>query len=915
MIRSGLLPLATLLLAVSSASLPAQTFNTFEGIDASQLAAPELDVDPNGAVGTKQYMEWVNVYFQAYDKTTFKPVWSSAQKGMSPWQSNGITTCNTISGDGVIIFDRMASRWVIAAHSSTKNNYSYCVAVSNTDDLSSGSLRWYTYVFPLNSVLGTNAEGDVYFPDWPKIAAWPDAYYVNFDLNDVDVNYREVGFVVCALDRTNMLVNGTANAPICFREPNPVTTTLYLAHSLIPADVNGTTPPPAGRDEFLVSIQNPPNDGKTTTSNSFNLWDFHVDWANPGSSTFTQTSVPVAPYTPGCYSAASPANTVCVPEPTTASTHNSIDSVGDRFMPRFDYRNFGSYESFLVSHTVQVGTGGSRQTGIRWYELRGSGTPSVFQDGTISPDSSLYRFMPSIAQDSAGDAAVGYSTSSTGTHPGIAASYFSLDEAAAPNEISLFNGNGDEENSYHWGDYSSMTVDPVDGCTFWYVNEYFPTSQTGSQIIWNTRIANFKLPACGSVTLAPSSLTFAAQSVGTTSPAQNITLSNNQADALNISSISFTGADSADFAQTNTCGSSVNPSGTCTISVTFMPGAGGTRTATLNVNDDSPESPQTASLTGNGVAGSILTVSPASINFGSQVTGTTSGVSSVLVTNSSTAAVSFSSIAITGANSGNFAQSNNCQPTLPAQQTCMVNVTFTPSAIGGRSATLTLTDDASNSPQAVALSGTGVAAVTLSAINLNFGAVAVDGSLTSPAVRLTNNQSVALSNINITVSGSAAFTQINTCGTSIPAHSQCEIKVTFAPTTTGAQTATVTIADSAGNSPQTISAKGNGVLPLVLSPISLNFGTHSVGSTSAAKVITLTNNQKVTLNFTSITVNGADSGDFAQINTCGSLAVGAKCTVSVTFTPSATGHRSATLALTDSAPNSPQAAALNGTGN
>jgi len=101
----------------------------------------------------------------------------------------------------------------------------------------------------------------------------------------------------------------------------------------------------------------------------------------------------------------------------------------------------------------------------------------------------------------------------------------------------------------------------------------------------------------------------------------------------------------------------------------------------------------------------------------------------------------------------------------------------------------------------------------------------------------------------------------------------------------------------------------------VLSPISLNFGTHSVGSTSAAKVITLTNNQKVTLNFTSITVNGADSGDFAQINTCGSLAVGAKCTVSVTFTPSATGHRSATLALTDSAPNSPQTAALNGTGN
>ncbi len=910
-----LLPLASLFLALTCLPLSAQTVTSFEGIDATHIGAPELDVDPNGAIGTKQYMEWVNVDFQGFDKTTFAPVWTAgAQKGTSPWQNNGITTCNTISGDGVILFDHMASRWVIAARTPSKNNYNYCVAISNTDDLTSSTLKWFTYVFPLDSVLGTNQQGNVYFPDWPKIGAWADAYYVSFDLNDPDLNDREVGFVACALDRTNMLVNGTANAPICFRQPNPVTTTLYLAHSLIPADVNGATPPPAGRDGFLVSIQNPPNDGKTTTSSVFNLWDFHVDWTNSANSTFTQSSIPVAPYTPGCYTAGAPANTVCVPEPTTATTHNSIDSVGDRFMPRLEYRNFGTYESFLVSHAVLVGSSGSKQTGIRWYELRGSGTPTLFQDGTVSPDSNLYRFMPSIAQDSVGNAAVGYSTSSASAHPGISASYFSLTNPAPPTELPLFTGTGDEENSFHWGDYSSMTVDPVDGCTFWYVNQYFPSNQTTGQIIWNTRIANFKAPTCGSVTLAPSSLTFTSQSVGTTSPSQNIALTNNQSVTLTISSMNFTGANNTDFAQTNTCGTSVTAGGTCTISVTFTPSASGTRTATLNVNDDGPSSPQTASLTGTGASGAALTITPGSINFGNQVTGTTSLISPVQVTNTGGGAANFTSIAVTGTNSTDFAQSNNCQPSLPAQQSCTVNVTFTPTTTGSRGASLTLTDDAPNSPQNVGLSGVGVAPVTLSNSSLNFGAVLVGSSSKAPSVTLTNNQAIALSNISISIIGSAAFTQTNTCGTSIPALGQCGITLTFAPTTAGSQTATVNITDSASNSPQTISLKGNGVQPVALNPGSLSFGTQAVGTTSAAKVITVTNNQKTTLTFTSITIAGTNSGDYGEFNTCGTLPPGGKCTVSVTFTPTAKGPRSGTLTLTDSAGTSPQTARLTGTG-
>jgi hypothetical protein len=702
------LPLVPLLLALISVSSSAQVVTTFEGIDASQLASPEYDVDPNGAVGTKQFMEWTNAYFQAYDKTTFAPVWSAPQSASSPWTNNGITSCNAIVLDGTVLFDRLASRWVIAAHTSQTNNYNYCVAVSNTDDLTSPTLAWYTYVFPLDSVLGTNAEGNVYFPDWPKIATWADAYYVAFDLNDTNVNFREVGFLACALDRTNMLVNGTARAPICFRQPDPVTTTVYLGHSLIPADIEGTTPPPTGRDEFFASIENPVLDGETTTSTTFNVWDFHTDWSTPSNSTLTETSLTEAAYQPGCYTAKQPVNTVCVPEPSTSSTKVSIDSVGDRFMPRMSYRNFGSYESFVVSHTVQVGTDGSRQTGIRWYELRdaGSGTPSIFQDGNVSPDESLYRFVPSIAEDSAGNAAVGYSVSNASTHPGINASYFSLTNSTAPNEIPLFVGAADQEGTWHWGSYDSMTVDPVDDCTFWYVNEYFASPQTGTEIDWNTRIANFKLPTCGS--------------------------------------------------------------------------SGGS--------------------------------------------------------------------------------------------------------------------------------------ATLSTGGLNFATVLVDGSSTSPSVTLTNNQSVALTGISVTVNGSSAFTQTNTCGTSIPALGHCGIKVTFAPSTTGEQTATVSIADSAGNSPQSISVKGNGELPVALNPSSLGFGNVTVGTTTAAKVITVINNQKTTLSFSNITITGPDQADFVQTNTCTSVAAGGKCSVSVTFTPSAEGTRTATLQLTDSAATSPQTAKLSGMG-
>jgi hypothetical protein len=492
-----LLPLVLL----STCLLQAQVVTTFEGMNASQLASPRLPIDPNGAVGTKQYMEWVNGYYQAYDKVTFARVWSSPQPVSNlPWAANKMPQCASIGVDTVILFDRLALRWVVAGH--TNSNYTYCVAISNTDDLTSTNppLNWYTYSFALSSVLGQNSQGHPYYPDYTKMSTWSDAYYMTADLEDPNNGYIIIGVLACALDRTNMINGGTPNPIQCFSDPNPIPKngTWYVAHTLNAADVEGTTPPPQGRDEFLTSIVNPPNDGHSTTSNTMNLWDLHLDWTNSANSTFTKTTLSVPTYTPGCYNPANVAYTICVPEPTLTKSgiHYHIDSVGDRIMPRLGYRNFGSYESFLGSQTIRVGTGFNHQSAVSWFELRGSGVPNVYQTGIVDPDKTNYRFMPSIAQDHVGNAAVGYSVSSgLKVHPGIRAAWWNLPGNTSPTEITMQIGRGDQLNSSKWGDYTSMTVDPVDGCTFWYVNQYFPVNQT-STFNWHTKIAHFRLSSC-----------------------------------------------------------------------------------------------------------------------------------------------------------------------------------------------------------------------------------------------------------------------------------------------------------------------------------------------------------------------------------------------------------------------------------
>jgi hypothetical protein len=535
--------------ATATATVTVNQIISFQGMDATQAegGTTEDDIDPNGAVGTKQFMEYVNTSYQAYDKTTLAPVWSAPQPINTPWQS-GVYPVAQCSGsfiqlDAVIIFDRLALRWVIAAKTTAEDHYYFCIAVSNTDDLSSPSFAWYDYFYSLDPYL-TNGTV-VYLPDWPKLGTWWNAYYAAMDqVNNTVVDQTEVGIVACAFDRTDMLLgysqsqNNSPNVKpmLCLNDPDPASRTsngIYLAHSLIPADVDGTTAPPTGRDEFMVSIENPqePNNGGPVTSSTINLWDFQLNWTTPS---FTlapgsPTSIQVDSYQPGCYtSGAQYTDTVCAAEPGQPQPIGglTVDSVGDRLMPRFAYRNFGTYESFLVSHTVQSPANGqapqdARQTGIRWYELLGnlSGTPEkVHQQGTITPDITNFRFLPSIAQDRMGNVVVGYSVSSPVSNPGINFSFWNLNDPNGPGttpvEITILSGSTEGEeipylfnaippaisNQGQWGSYASITVDPFDpsdDCTFWYVNEYWPTTNlAGTPANWATNIANFQIPGC-----------------------------------------------------------------------------------------------------------------------------------------------------------------------------------------------------------------------------------------------------------------------------------------------------------------------------------------------------------------------------------------------------------------------------------
>jgi hypothetical protein len=448
-------------------------------------------------------------------------------------------------------------------------------------------------------------------------------------------------------------------------------------------------------------------------------------------------------------------------------------------------------------------------------------------------------------------------------------------------------------------------------------------------------------PPAPAASLSPSSLSFGSQTVGTTSAAKSSTLTNTGNAALTISGMSVTGTNAGDFAQSSNCPGSLAAGASCSISVTFTPGASGSRSASVSIADNASGSPHTLALSGTGASAPppapAVTLSPTSLSFGSQQVGTSSSSKSLTLTNSGNAALTISSIAVSGSNAADFAQTNTCGSTLAAGASCSASVTFSPSATGSRSAGLTVTDNASGSPHTATLSGTGTSAppppapgVTLSPTSLSFGSQQIGTSSVPAPVTLTNSGTAALTISGIAVSGTnpGDFGWTTTCPTSpstVPAGASCSVSVTFSPSATGSRSASLRITDDASGSPHTAALSGTGSStspppgPAVsLTPGSLTFGTQAIATTSAAQSSTLKNTGSGPLTITSMSMTGSNPTDFARTTTCplspSTLAAGASCTISATFTPSASGTRTASVSITDDASGSPHQLSLTGTG-
>ncbi len=444
---------------VSGPSVPAPILN-FDGIPYPGVSCFCAPPDTNGEIGLTQYVQIVNRGYQVFDKTTGASVLGPV--GIATIWSGFGAPCETAgAGDPIVLYDQLANRWLVSQFARVGGvPTDECVAVSTTSDATGPYNR---YGFHLGSD----------FFDYPKLSVWPDAYYMSMIVFNAQATVY-LGPQPFAFDRTAMLAGAAATF---------VSTGITGGSSedpYLPSDLDGTDPPPAGSPNSFVEWPG---------SGVYKVYHFHVDFAVPGNSTFALfASPPAAGFTQLC-----PTTRACVPQ-SGVTPPDYLDAIGDRFMHRLAYRNFGDHESAVTNYTVSSGG----VAGIRWIELRDvtSGPVTVFQESTYQPDAD-WRWMGSVAMDHNANMMLGFSVSSAALFPQVRyAGRLATDPLStlAQGEATLFAGTGSQsDTSSRWGDYSAMSVDPVDDCTFWYTQEYYATT---SSFNWRTRIGSLRFPTC-----------------------------------------------------------------------------------------------------------------------------------------------------------------------------------------------------------------------------------------------------------------------------------------------------------------------------------------------------------------------------------------------------------------------------------
>ncbi len=696
--------------------------------------------DTNGAVGATQYVQWVNSSFAVFNKSTGAIV-SGPTAGNSLWSGFGGGCQTNNDGDPVVLYDKLANRWIFSQFSVSTTPFLQCVAVSTTSD-ATGTYNRYSFSY----------SG---FDDYPKMGVWPDAYYQTFNMFNA-AGTAFLGSDICAYNRTAMLA-GQPATQVCFQQGSSI-------GGVLPADLDGTTAPPAGSPNYLVFFG----------TNNLNLFKFHVDFTTPANSTLSgPTVIPVAAFTALCNGG------TCVPQ---SGTTNKLDSLADRLMFRLAYRNLGTKEALVVNHSVTAGSSG----GVRWYEIDNpGGTPTLAQQSTFAPDTK-FRWMGSVAMDHSGNMAMGYSVSSSTQNPAIAITgRLATDPTSTMQaETSIIAGTGSQTGTLtRWGDYSAMSVDPVDDCTFWYTTEYLKTSGTFN---WSTHIANFKFASCGgvatpdySLAASPSSLTITQGTSGNSTV--TLTPVNGFTGSVALSASGLPAGVTAAFGTNPTTSTSVvtftasstATTGTSTVTIT---GTSGTLTHTTTValtvnaaatpNFSLSASPTSVTVTQGGSGNSTITETPSG-GFTGAVTLSASGLpagvtaafgtnpttstSVVTFTASSTATTGTSTVTITGT-SGTLTHTTTVSLTVNAVATPDFSLSASPSSLTvkqGTSGTSTITETPS---------GGFTGSVTLSASGLPSGVTAAFGTnptTSTSVVTFTASSTATVGTATVTITGTS----------------------------------------------------------------------------------------------------------------------------------------------------------------
>jgi len=482
---------------------PSLTFEGLSNLDNFNLFGFRINPpDPDGEVGRNHYVELINIVFAVYDKQGNRL--TGPTKIGDVWTGFAIPDCTDPSGDPVVLYDKMEDRWVLSQFTTRGMNpngtfnglpFYNCVAISQTGDPTGAYFR---YAF-ITAQPGTNST---FFPDYPKYGQWRDSYV----LTSRDFGSQgEYGISVYALERGRMLEGDPNARSVHFFLDSAVVPLYLIGDGLLPPDVDGHTKPPKDAPAPIVGTQDD-NASYGAPSDALNIWELSITWqANPVASIVLKTQLPVTSFDSIFPCGGHPGQTGrdCLPQPGVAPTANNLlDILSYRQRPTFrlSYRNFGTYESLVTNQSVEALPA---VAGVRWYEIRRtSGSYSLYQQGTYAPNDGVHRWMGSIAQDKNGNMALDYSVvNGTDVFPGIRYTGRSAGDPLGMmtlGEGTIIDGSGIQRTANsRWGDYTDLTVDPTDDCTFWYVNEYYTLAgQQSSTAGWQTRIGSFKLPGC-----------------------------------------------------------------------------------------------------------------------------------------------------------------------------------------------------------------------------------------------------------------------------------------------------------------------------------------------------------------------------------------------------------------------------------